>query len=106
MGGRVDGVKLELFIFDTFPSAERWGLMEVNRSEEFSPVKNAPGTVIDSPDTAREHVLKLHTSWVEKAGGVVENEVEISPLDSYAGEGLQWCAGRTFRGTAHQISAS
>ena len=108
MGGRVDGVKLELFIFDTFPSADRWGLMEVNRSEEFSPVKNAPGTATDSPDTARAHVLKLHSSWVESAGGVVEVEegVEISPLDSYAGEGLDWCKGRTFRGgTAHQASA-
>jgi len=106
-GGRVEGVKLELFIFDTFPAADRWGLMEVNRSEEFSPVKNAPGTATDSPDTAREHVLKLHSSWVETAGGVVEKEVEISPLDSYAGEGLEWCKGRTFRGgAAHQASTS
>lgn len=96
-GGKVDGIKLELFIFDTFSSAERWGLMEVNRSEEFSPVKNAPGTDTDSPDTARDHVLKLHSSWVRSAGGVVENDVEISPLDSYAGEGLEWCQGKTFR---------
>jgi UDP-N-acetylglucosamine/UDP-N-acetylgalactosamine diphosphorylase len=98
MGGKVDGVKLELFIFDTFSAAERWGLMEVHREEEFSPVKNAPGTGVDSPDTAREHVLRLHSSWVTQAGGTVDSHVEISPLDSYAGEGLDWCKGRTFRG--------
>ena len=106
IGGKVDGIKLELFIFDTFPAAERWGLMEVDRSEEFSPVKNAPGTSTDSPDTAREHVLKLHSSWVVKAGGVAENDVEISPLDSYAGEGLDWCKGRTFRGGVAENSST
>ena len=105
VGGAVDGVKLELFIFDTFSSAARWGLMEVNRSEEFSPVKNAPGTETDSPDTARDHVLRLHSSWVQAAGGSVESPVEISPLDSYAGEGLEFCKGRTFRSGAGGASA-
>lgn len=44
--GPVPGIKLELFIFDTFPSASpgRTALMEVQREAEFAPVKNAPGT--------------------------------------------------------------
>ena len=43
--GPVQGIKLELFIFDTFPLAEpgKVALMEVDRAAEFAPVKNAPG---------------------------------------------------------------
>ena len=54
------GVKLELFIFDTFPMAQRVALMEVARDSEFAPVKNAPGSASDSPDTARLAILSLH----------------------------------------------
>lgn len=98
-GTKVSGIKLELFIFDTFGMADRWGLMEVIRSEEFSPVKNAPGSLNDSPDTARQHVLDLHTSWVRENGGIIPEGkyVEVSPLESYAGENLEWVKGRTFR---------
>ncbi|WPT13592.1 UDP-N-acetylglucosamine diphosphorylase 1 [Picochlorum sp. SENEW3] len=96
---KVPGIKLELFIFDTFPMATNWGLMEVKREEEFSPVKNAPGSETDSPDTAREHVLALHESWVTRQDGIIEGEggIEISPLVSYAGENLEWVKGRRFR---------
>lgn len=58
--GPVAGVKLELFIFDTFPWAQRTALLEVAREEEFAPVKNAPGAATDSPDTARTAILALH----------------------------------------------
>ena len=55
------GVKLELFIFDTFPLASSTALFEVRREEEFAPVKNAPGQGLpDSPDTARDAILALH----------------------------------------------
>lgn len=95
----MQGIKLELFIFDVFPMADRIGLMEVARDEQFAPVKNAPGSSVDSPDTARAAVLKLHAAWVERAGGRVESAegVEVSPLISYAGEGLEGvCAGAVF----------
>ena len=55
------------------------------------------GSATDSPDTARAAVLSLHSSWVRWAGGVVECDdgVEVSPLVSYAGEGLEAaCSGR------------
>lgn len=55
------GIKLELFIFDTFSWAQRVALLEVKREEEFAPVKNAPGSENDSPDTARKAILSLHT---------------------------------------------
>jgi UDP-N-acetylglucosamine/UDP-N-acetylgalactosamine diphosphorylase len=43
-------------------------------------VKNATGD--DSPDTAREALLRLHRGWLRDAGAVVEDQtaVEISPL--------------------------
>lgn len=59
--GARQGVKLELFIFDSFPLAERCALLEVRREDEFAPVKNAPGAAADSPDTARRATLALHT---------------------------------------------
>ena len=34
---------MELFIFDTFPYAQRFAALEVERLQEFSPVKNAAG---------------------------------------------------------------
>lgn len=98
--GPVQGVKLELFIFDTFPMAQRVSLMEVARGSEFAPVKNAPGSASDSPDTARQAILSLHQRWVEEAGGSVAapEGVEVSPLVSYAGEGLfELCSGKTFQ---------
>ncbi len=65
----MQGIKLELFIFDTFPLAERVALLEVHRHEEFAPVKNAPGSASDSPDTARQAILKLHTKCVSTQTG-------------------------------------
>ncbi|EFN54432.1 hypothetical protein CHLNCDRAFT_31829 [Chlorella variabilis] len=100
LDGPVAGVKLELFIFDTFPLAASTALFEVRREEEFAPVKNAPGQgLADSPDTARDAILALHKGWVEAAGGQVTSSegVEVSPLVSYAGEGLEeLCGGKAF----------
>lgn len=48
-----NGVKLEMFIFDVFPLAQRnWLVIEGDREDEFAPVKNEPGNPQDSPDTA------------------------------------------------------
>jgi len=94
--GPIPGIKLELFIFDSFPLAKHTLLVEVKREEEFSPVKNAPGSAMDSPDTARASILALHSRWIREAGGIPDGEsVEVSPLLSYAGEGLvDICTGQ------------
>lgn len=105
--GPVQGIKLEQFIFDVFPMANRAVLMEVRRLEEFAPVKNASAAgVPDSPETARAALLSLHRRWVEDAGGAVTGGrgagVEVSPLVSYAGEGLaDRCASETFEPDSH-----
>lgn len=58
-------------------------VLEVERGEEFGPVKNASGDgVVDSAETARELMLALHARWRGGEAG------EVSPLESYAGEGL------------------
>lgn len=64
----INGFKYELFVFDTYPMAGQFSLLEVNREEEFAPVKNPPGTPDDSPDSARALISQLHQSWLEKLG--------------------------------------
>lgn len=98
-----NGVKLEMFIFDVFPLAgSKWVVVEGDRQDEFAPVKNEPGNVQDSPDTARQMISDQATKWLIAAGATVVNTnvdnsvVEVSPLLSYAGEGLEAAHGRTF----------
>lgn len=38
-----NGVKFELFYFDVFEEANRIGLFETLRDDEFAPLKNAEG---------------------------------------------------------------
>lgn len=67
----INGIKLELFIFDVFPLAERWLVLEVNREGEFAPVKNEPGNPVDSPDSARVLLSAQGRKWLEAAGAVL-----------------------------------
>lgn len=97
-----NGIKMEQFIFDVFPSVklEKLGCLEVAREDEFSPVKNAPGAVSDSPEIARKNCLKRSTKWIADNGGILESTdalVEVSPLTSYSGEGLSMVKGKVFR---------
>jgi UDP-N-acetylglucosamine/UDP-N-acetylgalactosamine diphosphorylase len=93
-----NGMKLELFVFDVFPFTERFAVLEVAREEEFSPLKNAPGTGSDDPETSRRDLLAQQRRFLEAAGAKVADgvEIEISPLVSYAGEGLESVKGKTF----------
>jgi UDP-N-acetylglucosamine/UDP-N-acetylgalactosamine diphosphorylase len=72
----------------------------VNRDEEFSPLKNAEGAKTDSPNSCRADVDKLHRRYITAAGGHVVGDglVEVSPLLTYAGEGLEELVkGKTFQ---------
>ncbi|CAE6452995.1 unnamed protein product [Rhizoctonia solani] len=93
-----NGMKLELFVFDVFPFTEHMAILEVDRKEEFSPLKNAPGTGSDDPETSRADLLAQQRRFLEKAGATVKDgvEIEISPKASYAGEGLEDVKGKTF----------
>ncbi|KAF9516582.1 hypothetical protein BS47DRAFT_1340704 [Hydnum rufescens UP504] len=93
-----NGIKLELFVFDVFPFAKRMFVLEVVRNEEFSPLKNAPGTGSDDPDTSRRDLLVQQRRFLERAGASVADDavIEVSPLVTYAGEGLESVKGKTF----------
>lgn len=96
-----NGIKLESFIFDVFPLSESMVLFEAAREDEFAPVKNAPGSSTDSPDTAREMISRQARRWALAAGAKPDSKggggeallCEISPLVSYGGEGLEGRVG-------------
>ncbi|WFD28373.1 hypothetical protein MNAN1_003383 [Malassezia nana] len=96
-----NGIKMELFIFDVFPFCQDLAIFEVERKEEFSPLKNASGTASDNPETSRRDLLAQHRRWLEKAGVQVPSgiDIELSPKVTYAGEGLSPLQGTTFTKT-------
>ena len=89
----INGVKLEMFIFDIFSLASSFGIMSVNSNEASS----------DTPNTARELLSNQCIRWLLNQGVKIEkeendernNQCEISPLLSYAGEGLEHLRGAT-----------
>ena len=104
-----NGLKLELFVFDVFPYTSRFAVLEVDRKEDFSPLKNAPGTGVDDPETSRRDLLARQRHFLEAAGATVADgvEIEISPLVSYDGEGLESIKGKRFSrsGTVESIES-
>uniref|UniRef100_A0A182MK00 UDP-N-acetylglucosamine diphosphorylase n=1 Tax=Anopheles culicifacies TaxID=139723 RepID=A0A182MK00_9DIPT len=108
-----NGIKMEKFIFDVFPLAERFVALEGRREEEFSALKNADTAGIDCPSSVRGDIYRLHRKWLIKAGATevldaadASFDCEISPLLSYAGEGLEAAAsGQSFRCPVHLTGA-
>ncbi|XP_010861656.1 PREDICTED: UDP-N-acetylhexosamine pyrophosphorylase-like protein 1 [Bison bison bison] len=113
-----NGIKMEKFVFDVLPFAKNFMAFQVLREEEFSPLKNADSADRDNPSTSRRALLAQHCRWALRAGarfldvhgaqlpeqlslpGSAEPPAicEISPLVSYAGEGLEkYLRGREFR---------
>ncbi|CAR25759.1 hypothetical protein ZYGR_0A03280 [Zygosaccharomyces rouxii] len=95
-----NGIKLEQFIFDVFPgvSLDKFGCLEVDRAQEFSPLKNAPGTANDNPETSRAAYLELGGNRLKKIGAQIADgvSVEVSSKLSYAGENLSQYKGKVF----------
>lgn len=97
-------IKLEKFIFDVFPycELEKFGCLDVNRSEEFSPLKNSDSEKFDCSITCKNDYLKLSSKWVKNNNGSIlcnssdHGLVEVSPLTSYFGEGLDFVNGMSF----------
>ena len=91
---RPNGYKIETFIFDALKEAENSIILETDRREEFSPLKNISGE--SSPETVFRDQLLVFGRWFERAGIVVprdENGVpvyrlEVSPLFAVDVEGF------------------
>jgi UDP-N-acetylglucosamine/UDP-N-acetylgalactosamine diphosphorylase len=72
-----NGVKLESFIFDAIPLAENSIILEIERSEQFAPVKNATGE--DSAESTRWMMVERAATWLESAGVKVPRKPDGSP---------------------------
>ena len=105
------GIKLESFIFDVFHKAGgAAAILDVDRKETFAPIKNSPYKAAghsDSPNSARVLFSDIHGEWIAKALSAADGAaftaaaaewtvanpllgaIEISPLVSYGGEGLE-----------------
>ncbi len=89
-----NGYKFESFVFDALGDAKNCALLEVERHEEFSPIKNFSG--IDSPLTAQRDLCHFFAGWLERAGVHVARDhegwpvakIEISPLVAMEAEEL------------------
>lgn len=92
---RPNGVKLETFVFDVLPLAENALVLEVDRLEEFSPVKNATG--VDSLETSQRDQVRRAARWLEAAGvpvprrpdGEPDCTIEIAPTFALEGEDVK-----------------
>ena len=90
-----NAVKLEAFIFDAIPLAQKPLILQTTRAEEFSPVKNTTG--VDSAATARRDLNRRAAAWLERAGfcvprtpaGEPDGQFEISPLFALDGMHLR-----------------
>jgi UDP-N-acetylglucosamine/UDP-N-acetylgalactosamine diphosphorylase len=81
-----NAVKLETFVFDALPLAEKSIILEIVRSEQFAPIKNASG--VDSLPSSQALQIDRAARWMTLAGinvprkpdGSPDVLIEISPL--------------------------
>ncbi len=77
--GEPNAIKMEMFVFDALPLAERSVTQVVPREDEFAPVKNAEGQ--DSPATSEAALVDQAKRWMEAAGlQPPSGPAEVGPL--------------------------
>ncbi len=79
-----NAIKLERFIFDLLPLAEKTLTVEAKREEVFAPVKNAPSEKFSTPLTSRQGICRLHRQWLQAAGCSVADNVRVEIHPQYA----------------------
>ncbi len=79
-----NATKFERFVFDLLPMAERALVVEADGARVFAPVKNADGAAVDTPEHARQAIVRLHRQWLESAGARVDEGVRVEIHPSWA----------------------
>ena len=76
-----NAIKYERFIFDLLPASDNAIVVEADPAVAFAPVKSADGAPADTPAQAKAAMSALHRRWLEAAGAVVDEgiQVEINP---------------------------
>lgn len=77
-----NGYKFEKFIFDVIPNATKLAALAFDRTQEFSPVKNAEGN--DSPATTKRDLQAKWRGWLANAGINVPEDVPVEIDPAYA----------------------
>ncbi|MBN2212123.1 MAG: UDPGP type 1 family protein [Sedimentisphaerales bacterium] len=78
--------KFESFVFDALRLADHSIILEIERADQFAPIKNASG--VDSLQSSQQLQIERAARWMERAGikvprredGTVDALIEISPL--------------------------
>ncbi len=78
--------KFESFVFDALPLADHSIILEIERADQFAPIKNASG--VDSLQSSQQLQIERAARWIERAGikvprrkdGTVDALIEIAPL--------------------------
>ena len=75
-----NAVKFETFVFDALPFAKNPLILEADRLEEFSPVKNMTG--VDSLESSQADQVKRARRWLANAEYLVSesSRIEFCPL--------------------------
>ncbi|MBN1765344.1 MAG: UDPGP type 1 family protein [Sedimentisphaerales bacterium] len=81
-----NAIKLETFVFDALPLADHSIILEIDRADQFAPIKNASG--VDSLQSSHKLQIERAARWLEAAGvdvprkpnGDIDAQIEISPL--------------------------
>lgn len=74
-----NGHKLERFVFDALPAAEKVCVLEARKDDEYAPVKNATGS--DSPEVTRDRLNSLYRGWMTEAGVPIPGDVRAIEID-------------------------
>ena len=90
-----NSIQFRFFLFDALRITKKATILEVERRDEFSPIKNCSGE--NSPQTAQRDLSRLYARWLRDAGASFKNSagddgllaVEIRPLYAFDEEELK-----------------
>ena len=66
-------------------------VVEADAGHVFAPVKNADGAAVDTPELAKQAIVRLHRAWLEAAGARVDDSVRVEIHPSWALDEAETC---------------